>query len=312
MRVILSIGLVVAVLCLGVAAVEAAPINLKPGPAFFQFNNLEQISASNSIVAPSGASEGNWGVFNVSSIQEGAVATPHEDLSGGPVYFFDDGPSGAFGQGQVSGIFWGITVTSAVLAGSDLTVTATGGFLDLYWEDNGADDITSADMSGTGAPPTIRTADNVAGKFTDGIFLGRLQFSPGIISGDAITTIKGSFDGGTVTGSGKADSFADVMDFNGDGVIDASDGVWAPLLNSDWFFVDNDGDGIKGETGETRDIRFSNFTNGLTSWDGSSSVKGLRSNDPGRANVVPEPATLFLLGSGLFGMGFLKRKSNRS
>lgn len=305
---------------IGGSSATAAPISLPAGPVFFQFNNLEQVDTSlnNGITVPGGSidvdgdgvtdtptSEGNWGVFNVSSMQEGGIATDHQDISGGSAFFADDGEGDTFGQGQVSGIFYGLTTTSAT--------TATGGWLDIYWEDPADDDITTADLDGVGATPGIRTSANQAGKFTDGEFLARLAFMPGIINGDSSTTLSSTMSLQNITGTGQADSFADVMDINNDGVIDGSDGAWASSLNGDWFYTDVNGNGVFGEDGERRDLRFSNFFNLLASWDdpNNASILGLRSNDPGRVFVVPEPGMLGLLGIALFGMGLTMKRRRR-
>jgi hypothetical protein len=291
-----------------IGAAQAAPLSLPGGPVYFQFNNLEQVDTSltNSIapgaasaafvgdVAPTITTEGNWGVINVSSMQYGGIATNHQDISGGTPFFADTLSHGA----QVSGIFYGINLTGPT--------TATGGYLDIYWDET--PDITANDLNGIGATPAVRTDANHAGIFTDGSFLVRLAFASGIISGDATTTIKSSIDVTTITGTGQADSFANVVDANGDGVIDSLDGAWAAALNGDWFNVDTNGNGVFGEAGETRDLRFSNFFNLLASWDGAPGVLGLRSNDPGRAFTVPEPGMIGLLGIGLAGMGAMARR----
>jgi len=307
--------LAVAVLtAMGAASVaQAAPMTLPSGPIYFQFNNLEQVDASltNGISVPGGAidvngdatpdtpvSEGNWGGFNISSMQSGAVATPHEDISGGTPFFVDTLTHGA----QVSGIFYGITTTSGT--------TAQGGWMDIYWDET--PDITASDLNG-GYSPSNRTAANAFGKFTDGTFLARLAFMPGIIAGDATTTIQSDIDVSNITGNGKSDSFADVVDINNDGVIDSADGAWAAALNGDWFYVDVNGNGVFGEAGERRDLRFSTFFNLLAAWDdpSNSNILGLRSNDPGRV-YVPEPGILGLLGIGMLGMvaGLRRRVSS--
>ena len=273
--------------------VEAAPPDLPDGPIYFQFNNLEQIAThlDNGILVPGGTidvtgdgvpdtapSEGNWGVFNVSSIQAGGISTPHEDINGGVPFFFDDGPGGTYGQ--VTGIFYGITTTSSN--------TATGGFMDIYWEDPGADDITTMDLNGA-IQPSIRTAANKAGQFTDGILLVRLRFSSGIIPGDVITHISSNLDISNITGTGQSDSFAEVVDINNDGIIDANDGAWASRVDEDWFWIDDNANGIQGEAGETRDVRFSTFFNLMASWDdpagAQNGILGVRSNDPARFYV---------------------------
>lgn len=293
-------------LAMAAGPVAAAPISLPNGPLYFQFNNLEQLSPGNQIDSDGDGTpdEGNWGVFNISSVQAGAVAIPNKDIGGGPVIFSDDGPGGT--QGQITGIFYGITIVNTTL-GPVITVDATGGFIDLYWEDAGDDDIDAAALSGA-AGPGIRTAQDQAGDFTDGTFLVRLAFASGIVPDDDNVTIRGTFIN-TITGSGQADSFADVVDVNGDGVIDENDGLWAGILNTDWFIVHDDpNDGIDTQT---RDIRFSNFTNGLPTWNGDQDIVGLRSNDPGRAFVIAEPTTLAMLGGGLLLAGLLSRRQRR-
>jgi hypothetical protein len=290
----------IGVLSFAVSAV-AAPLVLPSGtPIFFQYNNLEQVSAQNNLVVPgyepAVGTQGNWGVLNVSSIQFGGVSVPHTDISGGPAFFSDDGPGGS--QGQVTGIFYGLQITGPT--------TATGGTLDLFWHDAGADTTLGASIAAEQAclnGGCLPNATTVAA-FTSGTFLVRLRFASGIINGNAVVTLSSDIDPTTISGTGHADGFANVDT--------AQVGPWTTPLNSDFFFVDPNGNGITGEPGETRDLRFSTLFNGLPAWNGAAGANpgaiGLRSNDPARTVTTPETNSLVLLGLGLVGVGWLSQR----
>lgn len=296
------------------ATAAAAPLQLKPGPVYVQFNNLEQAGLINTSgfatvnlgkldgvdqTLTSGQSEFNWGVFNVSTVQLGGIATDHVDISGGTPYFAD-----TLSGGQVHGIFYGFQLNCANPVGC---TKLSGGYIDLYWTDNSANNITASELNG-GYSFANRTGFNTATKFTDGVLLARLGYQAGAINGDSTTTVTSSLDPLNLSGVGQADGFASIMDVNGDGVINGADGSWASVLDANWFYVDPNGNGTAGEVGETRDLRFSTFYQNLDSWDNGAAVQGLRSNDPARAFVLPEPGSVALVGLSLLGLGMARRR----
>ncbi len=279
------------------------------GPIFGKFNNVEQLSPSGSITSPStykdpltnvittpgSVAESNWGVFKMTSIFKGVLPTlnPPGNFGADESYdYINDAP------GEITGMFYGIQPT---VGG---TFNSTGGFIEL-WLDSTPDAITATALPGS------RGAQNEFTNFThDGIFLAKLAFMPGIIQGDSTTTISGTAlpTAGAGSFSGFANSYADVMDINGDGVIDALDGAWASYLNGDWFLTDPDGDSLFTTT---RDMKLRSIYEGeFAPWSGgpTSGVIGAESTDPIRVVTVPEPATLGLLGLGMLGFAASRRR----
>src|SRR6266704_5474140 len=114
---------------LATAPVIANPIPTIPpnSPLLIQITNVEQFSATNSITS-GGINEGNWGVFNISTINLSGVSIPNRLIQGSNGAIFSDIVGHT--NGQLSGIFYGIQVTGAT--------TATSGFLDLYWDSTAA------------------------------------------------------------------------------------------------------------------------------------------------------------------------------
>lgn len=281
-RILLGIS---ALLCIAGTAL-AGPISLPSNtPIFIQFINLEQVSLGNNIVindaggvVNGGLPQGNWGVVEVTSIQLGSILIDHSLIQGGTTHIFDSGAAG-----QITGIFYGIQVDPS-------GVTARGGTLDLYWNDFGVNTV--------GAMNTYLPNGATATAFSTGTLLASINFATGIIPGDSTTTIESTVNPTTVTSTGQADSF---------GNVDLTKaGVWNTSLNGDWFWVNPTGTAI-----ETRDIRFSNIFFGYDAWDGpaGTGIQGLGSNDPARVlTAVPEPGTLVLLGLGLLGLGFSRRR----
>ena len=278
------------------ATVMAAPITLPVSPLFIQYTNDEQFSLTNSIHstnATTGAvtSEGNWGILQISSIVKGtALNPPGTDIQGGGANVFTDGGVGGH---QITGIFYGTTVNPGGLS-------AHGGVVDLYWRDVGAAN-TGADLA-AGFNPARRLNQNTYTGYAEPlnpafIFLAQLVYGPGCDSNPAHNVCTGVAPG---TGDGTAKSYQSVNL--------AAGGLWASQLDTNFFTLD-----ANGLPMSPQDVRTdSDFTrNGATGWDGGGDIIGLRSNDPVRALVTPEPATLTLFGLGLLGAGFLGRRKER-
>lgn len=281
------------------ATAMAAPITLPVSPLFIQYTNNEQFSITNSIHsidATTGAvtSEGNWGILQISSIVRGTALSPTgSDIQGGGANVFTDG---GVGHNQITGIFYGTTVNPGGLS-------AQGGVIDLYWQDAGAAN-TGADLAAgfnSAKRPNQKTYLGYAEPLNPSfIFLAQLMFGPGCDSNPAHNVCTGVAPG---TGDGTAKSYQSVNL--------AAGGVWASQLDTNFFTLDANGNPLV----PAQDVRTdSNFTqNGAGAWNGpaGSDILGLRSNDPVRAVVTPEPGTLTLLGSGLLGLGFLRRRKQK-
>ena len=281
------------------ATVMAAPITLPVSPLFIQYTNNEQFSVTNAIHstdATTGAvtNEGNWGILQISSIAKGTAGIPlGSDIQGGGGNVFNDGGAGG---PQITGIFYGTTV----IPGSG-GLNATGGKIDLYWRDVGTAN-TGADLAQP-FNPALRVNQKTYTGYAEPlnpafIFLAQLVYGPGCDSDPTHHVCTGVAPG---TGDGTAKSYQSVNL--------AAGGIWASQLDTNFFTLDANGNPLVPAQDVRTDSDFTRNSAGL--WDGDGDIIGLRSSDPVRALVTPEPATLTLFGLGLLGAGFLRRRKER-
>jgi len=267
---------------ISVAANAAPAFTLPAGPTYIKFDNREQIAIAPGATTWAGTNEINWGVLLLSTINMGSITNQNVIESTGASYFTNISSHNA----QITGMFYGIEGLPSGTGGNPFP--ATLGYLDLYWRD--LSNFAVSDISAV--LPGVRTAQNKATGYTDGDLLVRLKFSSGIIA-DPSVYIAGSVVPTPGTGFvGLATSYAEVDT----SVV----GAWTNSLNGDWFQT----------AFGTRDFRFRNIYEELLPWnDLANGILGARSTDPATAYVIPEPATLALVGLSLLGIGVARRRS---
>lgn len=261
------------------ASAKAGTINLGgyEGPIEIKFQNYEAFTGDGTI-SPGNQ---NFGVISVTSIE------------GGPGFNTTLWAAGAPGDGYISGVFDDILVTSTTGTPQAGTGSATGGNLSLFASNTNFDPTQG--LGGYSIPscaPNQLCYNGITNVGADNIL--NLVFASGIDPTNSSTTLVSTFDLTSTIPDSVAAGYLDIV--SGTDTAQFQTGSFStPFGNRDLFFLDN----FCAASGSQLTACPANGT-----WP-------INSHDPVDASVVPEPASLGLLGAALISFCALSRRRKR-
>lgn len=312
-------------LVLSASAAFADPITLPTGGIWAQLSGAEEFAplnntgfnATNGSQSVATGGEGNWGVFDITTLGPAGGLVPNAELAPDGTPFFVNGQNGG---NQILGMFYGVNITSV-----GTPTLAQDGVLDLYWWDsNNQNNLTTLTTGGaslrnniseSGAPGSGYAGYTCAPGTPGCTFLAELDFVPGNFNAAyPPNTTVASITDPAVTANNTAYFEAEVDTSAG--------GAWAPQLANNYFLFNPNSFPPLNPLPDPADLNGQDDTSpcsgvGATlstcaGWSAAPFSTGLSLSDPEQL-FVAEPTSIALFGAGLLGIGlFYRRRQKRS